>query len=116
MLSLLLYLLVARLPFIVATIQDSLLVQTQIFSAARASGDFLSMAASGSQMIMLALPLVGIAYLFYRLGWGLIRVIRNQPTAARRITGALIFAGVIALVASYGPRSGRPLRFWRARA
>lgn len=98
-LSLLLYLLVTRLPLIVATIQDSLLVQAQIFSAARAGGDFLGMAASGSQMLMLALPLVGIAYLFYRLGWTLIRVIRNQPTAGRRITGALISAGVIALVA-----------------
>ena len=98
-LSLLLYLLITRLPLIVATIRDSLLVQAQIFSAARASGDFLGMAASGSQMIMLALPLAGIAYLFYKLGRSLIRVIRNQPTAGRRIAGALISAAVVALVA-----------------
>ncbi len=66
-LSLLLYLLITRLPFIVTTIQDSLLVQAQIFSAARASGDLLLLTATASQMIMLALPALGIAYLFYKL-------------------------------------------------
>lgn len=74
-LALLLCLLLVRLPFIVATVWDSLLVQAEIFSAAQISNDFLDMVASGSQMLMLALPLVGIAYLFYRLGRSLLRAI-----------------------------------------
>lgn len=95
----LLYLLITRLPLIVATVWDSLLVQRQIFSAAWVNGDLLGMATSGSQMIMLGLPALGITYLFYRLGWTVIRVIRNQPTLARRITGTLIAVGAVALMA-----------------
>ncbi len=66
-LSLLLYLLITRLPLIMTTIHDSLLVQAQIFSVAQASGDLLLLTASASQMILLALPALGIAYLFYKL-------------------------------------------------
>jgi putative peptide zinc metalloprotease protein len=85
-LFLLLYLLVTRLPFIVATVWDSLPVHADIFSAAQSSGDLLGMAASGSQMIMLALPLVGLAYLLYRLSrlsGGLLRAIWNWSAKSK---------------------------------
>jgi hypothetical protein len=66
-----------------------------------AGGDALGVMASASQMLILALEMVGIAYLLYALGRALGRAIWNwsKPTPTRRVTGALIAAGVVALVA-----------------
>lgn len=57
------------------------------------------MVGGGGGVVVTSITRNGITYLFYRLGWTVIRVIRNQPTLARRITGTLIAVGAVALMA-----------------
>lgn len=97
-LSFLLFLLVTRLPYFAAIIWESLLIQTQGLFDAQSNGDLWGIVVSAVQILILALPVVGITYLLYMLVWSLIRVIRNQPTLARRIIGTLVAGGVVALV------------------
>lgn len=57
--------------------------------------------APASQMLILALEMVGIAYLLYALGRALGRAIWSwsKPTPTHRVTGALLAVGVASLVA-----------------
>jgi putative peptide zinc metalloprotease protein len=100
-LALLLFLLVDRAPSLLSILWDSFVDQTANFSTAQGTGNALGVMASASQMLILALEMVGITYLLYALGRALARAIWNwsKPTPKRRVTGALIAAGVIALVA-----------------
>jgi hypothetical protein len=101
MLAFLLFLLVDRAPSLLAIMWDSFLDQTANFSTAQSTGNVLGVATSVSQMLILALEMVGIACLLYALGRALVRAIWNwsKPTPTRRVTGALIAVIVIALVA-----------------
>jgi putative peptide zinc metalloprotease protein len=97
-LAFLLFLFVRRAPGILAAMWDSLLNVTADLSAAWGTGSVVGVAASVSQMLILALVMVGIAYLFYALGRGLARAVWNwsKPTPARRVAGVLITIGAVA--------------------
>jgi putative peptide zinc metalloprotease protein len=99
-LAFLLFLFVRRAPDLLAAMWDSFLNLTADFSAAWNSGSVVGVAASASQMLILALEMLGIAYLFYALGKGLARALWNlsKPTPARRVAGMLIAVGVVAAV------------------
>ena len=100
-LALLLFLLVDRAPSLLFILWDSFVDQMANLSTVWGTGNALGVMASASQMLILALEMVGIAYLLYALGRALGRAIWNwsKPTPTRRVTGALIAAGVVALVA-----------------
>ena len=100
-LALLLFLLVDRAPSLLFILWDSFVDQMTNLSTAWGTGNALGVMASASQMLILTLEMVGIAYLLYALGRALGRAIFNwsKPTPTRRVTGALITAGVVALVA-----------------
>ncbi len=100
-LALLLFLMVRRLPTIMTGIWGSLLMQARAFADALSVGNILGMLASIAQMLILALPLVGITYMLYRLAWRPMRALWkwSKPTPMRRIAGGLVTAGIIALLA-----------------
>jgi putative peptide zinc metalloprotease protein len=100
-LAFLLFLFVSRAPDILAAMWDSFLNLTADLSAAWGTGSGLGVVASASQMLILALGMVGIAYLFYVLGRRLAEAIWSwsKPTPARRVAGALIAVGAVAAVA-----------------
>jgi hypothetical protein len=100
-LAFLLFLFVRRAPGILAAMWDSFLNLVADLSAAWGNGSVVGVAASASQMLILALGMVGIAYLFYALGRGLARMVWNwsKPTPARRVAGALITISAVAAVA-----------------
>ena len=100
-LAFLLFLLVNRAPRVLSILGDSFLRQTADLSLSWSTGNALGVVASASQMLILALEMVGGAYLLYALGRALAGAIWNwsKPTPVRRVTGALIAVGVIALVA-----------------
>ena len=96
-----LFLLVTRVPLIMTIIWDALLHQTAGFAVVWSNGDVLRVASSVSQIAVLALEMLGIAYLFYALSRTLARVLWNwsKPTPARRVAGALVAVGAITGVA-----------------
>lgn len=100
-LALLLFLLVDRAPSLLSVMWDSFVHQMTNLSTAQGTGNALGVVASASQMLILALEMVGIAYLLYALGRALARAIWSwsRPTPTRRATGALIAVAVVALVA-----------------
>src|SRR5918997_3180399 len=75
-LSLLLFLLVVRLPGIVAIFWRSLLNQAAGFSRALEAGRLLGMALSVAQGLILGLQMLGIVYLLFAVGRVSIRAIR----------------------------------------
>ncbi len=81
-LALLLFLLITRLPVITTIAWYSLLNQMAGFSQALDNGDLVGMAVSVAQMLILGLQMLGIAYLLYRLGRMVVRMIHKR--AARR--------------------------------
>lgn len=97
----LLFLLIKRLPGIVTVAWDAILTNVQIVNDAAADGDFLTLATSLTQILILLLPLLGIAYLLYTLMWRPLRAAWRQPTPARRLGGVLAMSAVIAGVAFF---------------
>jgi len=99
-LAFLLFFFVSRAPRLLAALWDSFLNLTADLSAAWGTGSVVGVAASASQMLILALEMLGIAYLFYALGRGLARVVWNwsKPTRTRRTAGVLITAAAVAAV------------------
>jgi hypothetical protein len=97
-LAFLLFLLATRMPFIFTTIWDSLLNQMTNLSAAWSESDVSGVAASVSQMLMLALELLGIAYLSYTVGRVLVKALWSwgKPTPVRRVVSALVSASIVA--------------------
>jgi putative peptide zinc metalloprotease protein len=86
-------------PRILATGLDSARNQVMAFSQAQAAGDWLGMLASIAQVLLIALPMLGVLYSAYRIGsravagvwkWG-------QASAQRRVIAA---AGAVALAAT----------------
>ena len=99
-LALLMFLLVKKAPSMLAIMWDSFLNQMADLSVAWSTGSVLGVTASASQMLMLAMEMVGIIYLLYALGRGLATAVWNwsKPTPARRVAGALIAVGAVAAV------------------
>ena len=97
----LVFMLIKRLPSIVTVAWDAILTNVQIVNDAAADGDFLALATSLTQILILLLPLVGIAYLLYMLLWRPLRAAWRQPTTARRLSGVLAMSVVIAGVAFF---------------
>lgn len=86
-LSLLLFVLITRLPGIATAAWDSLLGQAAVFSQALDDGYLVGMALSVAQMLILGLQMLGITYLLYSLGRRLVGALWNRISAARRTEG-----------------------------
>ena len=95
-----LFLFVSRAPRLLNALWDSLLNLTADLTVAWNNGVVVGVAASASQMLILALEILGIAYLFYALGRGLSRAVWNlsKPTPTRRVAGALFAVAAVAAV------------------
>jgi hypothetical protein len=96
LLAVLLFVFVRRLPSFVGMTWNALLQQVDIFWTAQRTGDLLMTIAATTQVVFLSLPLVGVAYLLYRMGGRLITGIwaLSKPTAKRRIAGTVALAGL----------------------
>lgn len=114
LLLLLVFLIVRATPRILATAWDSFLKQTQSFGQAQAGGDLLGMAAAVGQMLLLAIPTLGLLYMLYSLGRRAVIFVWNwsKPTPTRRLVGglgSLLAVGLIAyLWAPALPLGGAP--------
>lgn len=86
-LSLLLFVLITRLPGIAATAWDSLLAQAAVFSQALDDGYLAGMALSVAQMLILGLQMLGITYLLYSLGRRLVGALWKCIGATREAEG-----------------------------
>jgi putative peptide zinc metalloprotease protein len=87
----LLALIVMFAPQRLGSVWDSFLKHMTEFSNATATGDVLASMLSLLQMLVLALLLLGTAYLLWRIGWKSALVIWSwsQPTLARRLLGTV---------------------------
>jgi hypothetical protein len=99
-LAFLMFLLVKKAPSLLAIMWDSFVNQTSNLSAAWNTGSVIGVSASASQMLLLAMEMVGIIYLLYALGRGLATALWSwsKPTVTRRVAGALIAGGLLAAV------------------
>jgi putative peptide zinc metalloprotease protein len=86
-LSLLLFVLITRLPGIGATAWDSLLAQAAVFSQALDNGYLAGMALSVAQMLILGLQMLGITYLLYSVGRRLVGALWKRIGATRGVEG-----------------------------
>jgi len=91
LLLVLLVLTIKAVPRILATSWDAFWEQLGTLGGAFSGGDWLLVAATGAQMIILTLPVLGLAFMFWSLGKRLAVAIWNwsKPTPARRVVGAL---------------------------
>ena len=105
-LAFLLYLLVTRLPRIVTVFWDALMTHVEIVRAAAGNGDLLAVATSLTQIVILTLPLLGIAYLLFTLTWRPLKAAWRQPVIEYRLAGvAAIVAVIVNLGVYWAPRS-----------
>ncbi|HEX2251461.1 MAG TPA: hypothetical protein VHH32_14030, partial [Gemmatimonadales bacterium] len=88
-LALLLYLMITRLPMVLGRLWSSLQQQAAVFSSAQNQGDWLAMAATALQMLVLAFLGLGITYVVYTLArrplvalWTWIRSSLRRPAEA----------------------------------
>lgn len=100
LLAFLLFVMIQGLPRILATAWDSFTIQAGEFSKALKAGDILAMAGTSGQMVLLALPVIGLLYVLYMLGRKAVKTLWNwsKPTPARRVMGGLIGAGAVAFL------------------
>jgi putative peptide zinc metalloprotease protein len=94
----LLFTMLRAAPRIIATAVDALFFQFGTIGKSFGAGDLLLAFAAVAQVLALALPLLGIVYTFYTLGRRVFGAIWrwSQPTPARRVTGALMSAAIVA--------------------
>jgi Protein of unknown function (DUF3105) len=104
-LAFLLFLLVKRLPGILTVAWDAVATHVAIVRDAAGDGDVLTLATSLTQILILALPVVGIAYVLYTLTARPLKAAWRQPTVERRSAGVLAITAVIAAVGV--PHAGR---------
>jgi len=100
-LVLLFFLVVKGVPHLISMTWDALFYQTEVFSGAWSSNDILLLARVVTQMLLLALPLLGTAYALYSMSQQLIRALWNwsKPTPMRRVAGTLVAMGAVTFVA-----------------
>jgi putative peptide zinc metalloprotease protein len=102
----LLLIMVKGVPRILATAWDSLLQQIAAFSAAQSGADFLGMATAVVQILVLALPTLGLGFTLYTLGRRVAVAVWSwsKPTPGRRALGALgTLAAITSLVFLWAP-------------
>jgi len=105
-LAFLLFLLITRLPRIVTVFWDALLTHVEIVRDAAGNGDLLALVTSLTQIVILTLPLLGIAYLLFTLTWKPLKAAWRQPVLEYRLAGVVTIAGAIVLLGVYwAPRS-----------
>jgi putative peptide zinc metalloprotease protein len=101
-------------PRIIATALDALFFQFGTIGKSFSAGDIVIALAAIAQVVALALPLLGIVYTFVTLGRRVFGVIWrwSKPTPARRVTGAVmsaaLIAGIALLWAPHLPLPGAP--------
>lgn len=113
LLTILYVVMVRGLPSFIATTLDALRLQHAVASDAWTRADWLITGAAFTQLVFLALPLLGIAYVLYATGrrLGLVIWKLSKPTPTRRAIGALVTAGVISLLAvAWAPQMPTLLR------
>jgi putative peptide zinc metalloprotease protein len=89
-----------RLPRFVSVMWASYTHHFRTLAAALGNGDYLGSAAYIIQMLLLALPLLGVFYIIYAFSWPAIKGLWrwSQPTVARRVSGAMVAIGVVAFL------------------
>ena len=98
LLALLLFLFFTRAPQIITMIWTSLDSNAQVILDAQANGDILAMLASLAQMLILALPMLGILYMLYSLGWKPVRALWARRTPLYRLGAVLVAVGILCLL------------------
>jgi putative peptide zinc metalloprotease protein len=110
----LLFTMIRAAPRIVATAWDALLSQFGTIGKSFGAGDVVIALAAIVQVVLLALPLLGIVVTLFTLGRRVFGAIWrwSKPTPTRRVAGALasvaIVAGIAALWAPQLPLPGAP--------
>jgi putative peptide zinc metalloprotease protein len=105
-------------PTVLATGWDSATKQAGVLGQASQTGNALGMASAAVQLLILALPTVGLIYSLGRFGKRIVCAVWrwSSPTPARRVTGGLGTLGVICLVgylwAPQLPFVGKPGPFY----
>jgi putative peptide zinc metalloprotease protein len=100
-LAVLLFMLIRRLPAIVTGAWDAILTNAQIAQYSAGDGDYLTLATAVTQILVLMLPVLGIAYLLYTLTWRPLKAAWRQPTPVRRFSGVIAMAIVVGGVAFF---------------
>ncbi|MEO6458593.1 MAG: DUF3105 domain-containing protein [Chloroflexia bacterium] len=100
-LAILVFLMVTNLPSFVAASWDSLLSQFEQLSLAFSGGNILGIALLFTQVLLLALPLLGTVFILFTLGRGALRGLWNWSNGApmRKLVAGLVLAAILALVA-----------------
>jgi putative peptide zinc metalloprotease protein len=96
----LLVLMVRSVPRVLATAWDSLGQQGQTFMAAQSSGNFLGLAGSSLQAVLLLIPTIGLCYTLITLGRRLVTGVWHwgQPSLPRRAASIVSLAAAAGLV------------------
>jgi outer membrane lipoprotein-sorting protein len=99
-LTYLFFLMVRDLPRLLARTWHAFRVQVGMFPIAHSHGDFLTMLLLGTQVLLLALPVLGTFCILYSVSQMPIKAVWNwsKPTATRRMAGALGAAAVTAFL------------------
>jgi putative peptide zinc metalloprotease protein len=100
-LALLYFFMIRRLPTFLRFTWASFIHHGRLISITAGNGDYLGAGALVVQMLLLALPLVGMIYMLYALTVPLLRALWrwSQPTPARQVTAVAIALAAIALLA-----------------
>jgi putative peptide zinc metalloprotease protein len=91
-LAVLTYFLFRSLPWTLTTTWDSMRQQIDAFSAAWANADLKNSAIAAGQILLLTLPLMGIAYLLYSLIWRPIRALWRWAGSRRPVANERAWA------------------------
>jgi putative peptide zinc metalloprotease protein len=91
---------VLRLPRLLVTFWDSTFYQARVFGQAYSNGDVPGMIIVALSTLFLSVTIIGTGYIFLRLGRTSTRALWNWslPTPKRRIVGAGVALGAIALI------------------
>jgi putative peptide zinc metalloprotease protein len=90
-LALLFFLMVTRVPVLIALTGDAFFIQHGKFAYAQSHGNVLGMLAAIVQIVLLALPLLASGYLLYSMSRTSMQAVWNwsHPTALHRLTAVL---------------------------
>jgi hypothetical protein len=99
-LALLFLLIFLNFPSLIATGWDSLIYQVREFSSAQSTGGLVLKSGLASQIVLIMLSMLTVTYFVYSMSRIPIRALWNwsRPTPLRRIAGASVSLGVIALL------------------
>jgi putative peptide zinc metalloprotease protein len=96
----LLILLVRFVPRLMTLLWDAIATQMDFLSSAFAAKDAIGVATAAVELIILALPVLGLAYLLYSLTAKPLRAAVRQPTRRRRAIGLASAAAMIGVLAA----------------